>query len=103
MSYLEAIKGKLTYPLSDNAFILALLDRGLISSDIYKGGESFDLAYADSITTLVTVPNISEGGYKVSLSDKKTLLEVAAGIYAKYDVANPIGSLKKTATFVQRM
>lgn len=102
MTYLEAIRGKLGYPLSENAFILALLDRGLTSTDTYTSGQTFDLAYADAIITLVTVPNVTEGGYSVSLSDKKTLLILAGGIYTKYGVANPMSSLKKTATFVQR-
>jgi hypothetical protein len=100
MTNLEAIKGKLSYPLSDNAFILALLDRGLTSTDTYAKGEAFDLAYADAITILITAPNTSEGGYSVSQSDKKTLLDLPNGIYTKY--GEPVSSLKKTATFVQR-
>lgn len=102
MTNLEAIKAKLNYPLTENAFILALQDRGLASAGIYAGGESFDLAYADAITTLVTVPNITEGGYQISLTNKTALLSLAAGIYTKYGAVNPISSLKKTATFVQR-
>jgi hypothetical protein len=102
MTNLEAIKAKLNYPLSENAFILALQDRGLTSVGIYVKGQSFDLAYADAITTLVTVPNVTEGGYQVSLTDKTSLLKLADGIYTKYSESNPISSLKKTATFVQR-
>jgi hypothetical protein len=103
MTYLEAIKAKLSYPLSDsNAFILALTDRGLTSTDTYAAGESFDLAYADLIVVLVTTPNISEGGYSVSLSDRNTLIKIANGIYTKYEVETPLSSLKPTATFVNR-
>ena len=103
MTNLEAIKAKLNYPLSDNAFILALQDRGLASAGIYSSSEAFDLAYADAINTLVTAPNVSEGSYQISLSDKTNLLSLADGIYTKYSVSNPIKSfLKKTATFVQR-
>uniref|UniRef100_A0A6M3JWL0 Uncharacterized protein n=1 Tax=viral metagenome TaxID=1070528 RepID=A0A6M3JWL0_9ZZZZ len=102
MTNLEAIKAKLNYPLSENAFILALEDRGIYSEGVYVSGESFDLAYADAITTLVTAPNIQEGGFTVSLADKTSLLNLADKIYTKYGVANPISSLKKTATFVQR-
>jgi len=99
MTNLEAIKGKLGYPLSDNAFILALDDRGLTSTDTYAKGQAFDLAYADAITTLITTPNVSEGGYSISLADKKNLIKLANGIYTKYGVAS---SLKPTAKFVQR-
>lgn len=99
MTNLEAIKGKLNYPLPDNSFILALNDRGLVETATYLKSQAFDLAYADCITTLVTAPNVSEGGYSVSLSDKATLIKLANGIYAKY--GQP-GIMKPTATFVQR-
>jgi hypothetical protein len=102
MTNLEAIKAKLNYPLTDNAFILALQDRGLTQTGIYSGGEAFDLAYADAITSLATAPNVSEGGYQISLSDKTALLSLAAGLYTKYGAVNPISTPKKTATFVQR-
>jgi hypothetical protein len=100
MTNLEAIKAKLNFPLPNNAFILALSDRGLTDSAIYVKSASFDLAYADSIMMLVTAPNTSEGGYSISLTDKAALIKLADGIYAKNGVASP--SAKPTATFVQR-
>jgi len=100
MTNLEALKGKLTYPLANNAFILALTDRGLVDSATYSKGQAFDLAYADAIMMLVTAPNTSEGGYSVSIADKETLIRLANGIYTKYGVATTVP--KPTATFVQR-
>jgi len=104
MTNLEAIKAKLNYPLSDNSFIVALQDRGVTSAGVYTGGESFDLAYADAINTLVTAPDTTEGGFSISLADKAQLLRLADGIYTKYSISNPIttSSLKQKATFVQR-
>ena len=102
MTYLEAIRAKLSYPLSDNAFILALTDRGLTSTDTYTAGESFDLTYADTIVMLLTTPNISEGGYSISLTDKTALIKLASDIFTKYGEANPLSSLKPTAKFVNR-
>jgi len=102
MTNLEAITAKLNYPLSENTFIVALEDRGVVSDAVYATCEAFELAYADTIITLVTTPNITEGGYSISMSEKKTLLSIADKIYTKYSVANPLGSLKKKATFVQR-
>jgi hypothetical protein len=101
MTNLEAIKGKVGYPLSDNAFILALTDRSLVSTDTYVIGnkQQLELAQADLIYTLVSSPNVTEGGYSVSLSDKKSLIELANGIYTKYGQSSP---LKPTAKFVQR-
>lgn len=100
MTNLEAIKGKLNYPLTDNAFKLALADRDLTDMATYAKCQAFDLAYADLIVMLITSPNVTEGGYSVSQSDKEMLLNLANGIYTKY--GEPVSSLKKTATFVQR-
>jgi hypothetical protein len=99
MTNLEAIKGRLNYPLSSNSFILALTDRGLTHSDTYAKSQAFDLAYADAITTIVTTPNISEGGYSVSMSDKENLIKLANSIYLKYGEPS---SLTPTARFVNR-
>ena len=102
MTNLEAIRAKLNYPLSDNAFTVALEDRGVNSDGVYVSSEAFDLAYADMIISLVTAPNVTEGGFSINLADKQSFLILADKIYTKYSVENPIRSLKKKATFVQR-
>ena len=101
MTNLEAIKGLVGYPLSDNAYTLALLNRGLTSTDEYSIGnkQQLELSQADLIFTLVSYPNVTEGGYSVSLSDKKTLISLANGIYTRYLQTSPF---KPTARFVQR-
>lgn len=94
MTNLEAIKAKLNYPFSgvspDNAYILALQDRGLTSSDVYSDKKSLELAYADLCYTLVSSPNITEGGYSVSLSEKKLLTQVADSIFSKHGLISPL-------------
>jgi hypothetical protein len=100
MTYLEAIKAKLNYPLTDNAFTLALTDRGITASADYSNSTAFQLAYADTIMTLVTSPNVSEGGYSISLSEKESLKKLAQGIYESCGTVGPIP--KPTAKFVQR-
>lgn len=100
MTNLEALKAKLNYPLSDNSFILALSDRGLVSTATYADRKSLELAQADLIYTLVTTPNITEGGYSISLSDKSSLMKLADGIYLKYGIRNP---LRPIATFRSKM
>lgn len=102
MTNLEALKAKVAYPLSDNAFKVALIDRDLSDSLAYTPGQAFDLAYADVIMTLIASPNTSEGGYSVSLSDRARLIELANGIYAKYGLTSPLEEKKPTAKFVQR-
>lgn len=102
MTNLEAIKGKAGYPLSDNSYILALVNRGLSETDTYVIGNLrlLELTHADVICTILTTPNISEGGYSVSAGDKKVMMDLANGIYAKYGESSPLKS--NTATFVQR-
>ena len=97
MTNLEAIKGRLDYPLSDNTFKVALADRGLSDSDTYSKGQAFDLAYADCIVSIITKGKISEGGFSLSPSDVKTLSDIVNGIYGQYGVASPIQ--KPRATF----
>ena len=100
MTNLEAIKAKLNYPLSDNSFILALVNRGLDSASVYSVSNLrlLELSQADLIVSLVSAPNVTEGGYQVSISDRKSLESVANGIYSKYDEYSP---MKATATFKQ--
>lgn len=100
MTNLEALKAVLSYPLSNNAFIKALNDRGLTDTATYSTSSAFELARADAIMTLVTAPNIKEGGFSLSQGDKKSLIELANGIYERNGVAPVVP--KPTATFVQR-
>lgn len=99
MTYLEALKAKIDYPLSDNAFTLALTDRGLVSTDTYVKGKLFDLAYADCLTVLVSMADKKEGSFSISISEKENLIRLANGIYSRYGI---VSSLKATAKFVQR-
>ena len=86
MTILEAIKSTVAgYPLSDNAFIKALLDRGLSATAEYSGkSQSFELATADIYMVLVSSANVSEGGYSVSISEKANLMKMANAIYQKW-------------------
>lgn len=99
MTYLEALKAKVEYPLSDNAFTLALEDRGLVGTDTYVKGKLFDLAYADCLTQLVSMADKKEGNFSLTFSDKRTIIQIANGIYNRYGIAS---SLKPTAKFVTR-
>lgn len=101
MTNLEALKAKVGYPIADDALRVALIDRSLSESSFYEPCQSFDLAYADAIMTLVAAPNTREGGYSVSISDREKLVELANGIYTKYGLVSPMDK-KPTAKFVQR-
>jgi hypothetical protein len=90
MTNLEAIKGKVNYPLSENSFKVALQDRGLVDSATYSDKKSLELTRADLCYILISSPNIIEGGYSISLTDKKMLAKVADGIFAKYGLVSPL-------------
>ena len=100
MTNLEALKAKVNYPLSDNAFILALSDRGLVSSAVYADRRSLELAQADLLYTIISSPNITEGGYSISVTEKSTIVKIIDSIYKKYGIPNP---LRPTATFRSKM
>jgi|GEM_PF-1808825 hypothetical protein len=90
MTVLEAIKSTVAKHLQDhldaNTFERILTDRGLsAAADYGDSSEEFELAKADVYITLITVPNISEGGYRISITEKKELRKLANDIYRKYN------------------
>lgn len=88
MTILEAIKESVGYPISDNRAEMTLVKRGLVktedATEAILNSKSFELATADLMFWLITAPNISEGGVTISLTDKKTLKDIASGIYSKW-------------------
>lgn len=101
MTILEAIKEAIGYPISDNRANMTLTKRGLTATDeatqSVLSGKAFELATADLMFWLITAPNIKEGGYSLSISDKKTLKDIASGIYAKHGLRGPS---QPTARFI---
>ena len=104
MTNLEALKARISYPLSTNAFTLALQRRLLDPTGTYDATadqKAFDLAYADALASLLSSPaSVSEGGFSVSKADKQTIIGLITPIYSRYGVAVPV--LTPTATFVRR-
>lgn len=93
MTILEAIKEAIGYPISDNRAEMTLTKRGLsktaTATQAVLTGKAFELATADLMIWLITAPNVSEGGYSLSVSDKSTLKSIASGIYSKWNVSDP--------------
>jgi hypothetical protein len=106
MTNFEALKAKVSYPVSDNTIELALTNRGIpttgITNDdtyVVANRKAVNLAYADVLMELVSAPNVSEGGYSVSLADRNVLVNTANGVYAMYGESSKSGP---KANFVQR-
>ncbi len=100
MTNLEALKGKIAgYPLDDNTYLTALLDRGLDPQSDYEGkGKEFDLAMADVYVVLATGVNVTEGGYQLSLTDKTNFLKVANMLYEKHGEKGPLSDNEPEVT-----
>jgi hypothetical protein len=91
MTQKEALQAAVMYQMDDNSLQRILIKRGLLADDPFNGEtQASELAAADAITLLVTAPNVSEGGYSLSLSDKSSLIKIATGIYTKYGEVNPL-------------
>jgi hypothetical protein len=96
MTNLEALQAKVGYPLATNTFILALINRGLSQTETYVAANMrlLELSQADCLKTLISSPNVSEGGYSLSASDKASIRKLADCIYSKWgesqNVSNPV-------------
>ena len=91
MTNLEALKNSINYPLSDSHLEKILIDRSLDKNGTYELGvkSQMELATADAIKLLVTSPNVSEGGYTLSLTEKKELMKLATSLYVKNGEDSP--------------
>lgn len=93
MTILEAIKEAIGYQISTNRANMTLIKRGLTgtgeATQAVLTSREFELATADLIYWMITTPNISEGGYHLTITDKKTLQQIASGIFSKWGVSDP--------------
>lgn len=91
MTNLEALSASVNYPIDRIKLQKLLIDNGLNEADVYSGpSKAFELATASLYALLVTSANLSEGDFQISATDKGNYLKLAAGIYAKYGMPNPL-------------
>ncbi|MBW6491950.1 MAG: hypothetical protein K0B15_12235 [Lentimicrobium sp.] len=87
MTYKEALLSSVGYPFSAVEIELACINRGLSPDGEYTApSKAYDLAKADLYLVAVNKPNISEGGYSVTVSDKKNYLLLRKAIFDKYGI-----------------
>lgn len=92
MTIIEAIKSTVGYEIPDMTAELILLKRGLkmtveATTDILNS-RAFGLATADCCKWILTCPDVKEGSFSLSMSDKQALKDLASGIYQKWGVAD---------------
>ena len=100
MTNLEALQASVIYPFEDMLLKKALFDWGLSHLEDYckEVKREMDLATADLQVILITAPQITEGGYHISLTEKASLMKVASATYLKYGEQDPFATQTPTVT-----
>lgn len=105
MDVKTALLHSVSFPLSATQAEVIAEDRGLKLDAQYTKAigktPEFRLAKADMIRNIITAPNVSEGGVSISYSDRKTLIGIANGIYAKYEPGSVIKEEHPTVTPIE--
>jgi hypothetical protein len=82
MTNLEALKASIGFPITDAQAELILLNRSVDKAEAYTGTTTkMQLSKADALILASSSPNIGEGGYSISQSDKSVLISEANRIY----------------------
>jgi hypothetical protein len=81
---LKSLKSKINFPLPEESYSTALIEAGLDGDAVYTKDlkKDVELCAAELILVVCTSGNVSEGGYSLSISDKKSLMS-ARSIYLK--------------------
>lgn len=89
MDVKTALLNSVSFPLSPRQVEVISTQRGLdVCAEFSKEtgrSKDFQLAKADMIRTIVTAPNISEGGVSISISDRRALIGMANSIYSRFE------------------
>lgn len=90
MTILEALKARFGYPVSDAFFQSVLIGRGLSPDDPFSPEVAhcpcFALARMDGLIQLLTEPNVTEGDYSISITDRDKILDVINAIRRENDL-----------------
>lgn len=105
MDVLTALLNSVSFPVSETQAEVIAIERGLdVGADFDRrtgSSPDFLLAKADMIRTIVTAPNVSEGGVSISITDRSTLIGLANGIYSKYEPESLILEQHPTVTPIE--
>jgi len=86
MTNLDALKAAVDYPLKENTFKLACINRSLTEADTYSVSNlrKLELAKADCLSTILSTPTVLEGGFQLSHSNKGEVRKEAERLYKKW-------------------
>lgn len=89
MDVRTALMNSVSFPLAPGQVEVIAVVRGLDLDATFTRtiglSKDYRLTYADALKQIVTCPNVSEGGVSISISDRKSLIAIANGIYREYD------------------
>jgi hypothetical protein len=87
MTNIEALTASVGYPFTKQEVELACINRGIAPDADYSApSRAFDLAKADLYLVAYNKPNISEGGFSVTQSEKQSFLKLRKSIFRKYGI-----------------
>lgn len=101
MTNLEALKAIVQYPLDEDSFKLALINRSLTETDTYSASnlKKLELSKADCLATILSTPTTTEGGFALSHTNKGELRKEMERLYSKWgEKKNVSGAVVKDAT-----
>ena len=89
MDIKTALLNSVSFPLTATQAEVIATERGLnLEANFTKEigmSAKYQLAKADMIRCFITAPDVSEGGVSISISDRRTLIGIANGIYARFN------------------
>ncbi len=88
MNILDALISSVNYPLGSNNVLPICIKRNLnpdteLSGEIANSKE-YELAYADCLSFVATMVNLSQGGGSVTQTSTQQIVKIANNIYEKY-------------------
>lgn len=93
MTNLEALKSivGVNYPMDPNLFLKAMIDQEVSETGEYtKDNErSIDICSIQGLVTLITAPDIKEGGYSISIPQRDNIFKLISSLCDKWDLPDP--------------
>lgn len=92
MTYKEAVKAEIAYPIKTSTVELQLIKKGFDPDDLFNGTstEAYDLAVAACLMSLLAQPNLVEGGMQINLTEKNNIKDLVKNLYAKWGLEDPL-------------
>jgi hypothetical protein len=86
MTNLDALKAIVGFPLDENSYKLALINRSMVDSDTYSALnlKKIELSKADCLSMILSTPTIVEGGMQLSHTNKGEVRKEMERLYSKW-------------------